>query len=66
MKTFSCFEFKEFTLFSISSSGVTCGIRLRIAEILFVSFPSESFSLGCSAPGVSSFPVCLCASLFFV
>ena len=43
--------------FGVSSPGYICGIKLGIEEVLFVFVSSESYSLECSAPGVSSFPI---------
>ena len=61
-----CFEFKEFMPFAISSSGNICGIKLGIAEVLFVSVSSKSFSLGYSVPGISSFSIWLCGSWLLI
>ena len=55
IEDFLCFEFKEFILSAISSSGSTWGIKLGTTEILFVSVPYESFSLGFSTPRFSYF-----------
>ena len=49
-----------------SSSGNICGIKLGIAEVLFASVSSESFSSVYSAPGVSTFSIWLCASSFLI
>ena len=48
------FELKEYIPFVISSSGNICGVKLGMAEFLFVSVSSESLLLGYCAPGVSS------------
>ena len=48
--------------YAISSSGNISGVKLEIAEVLFVSVSSESFSLGYSASGILSFSICLCGS----
>ena len=46
--------------FTISSSTNTWGIKLGIAEVLFVSVSTEKFSGGYSALGVLSFSIWLC------
>ena len=62
LKTFFFFEFDEFIPFTISSSGNICRIKFGIAEALFVSVNSESFSLGYFVSGVSSFFIWACGS----
>ena len=53
-------EFREYMSFAISSSINTWGIKLGIAEVLFVSVSTEKFSGGYSALGVLSFSIWLC------
>ena len=48
--------------YAISSSGNISGVKLEIAEVLFVSVSSESFSLGYSTSSVSSLSIWLCGS----
>ena len=62
MKTFLYLEFKEFMPFANLSSGNNCGTKLGIAEVLFASVSSDSFSFGYSASGLSSRSIWLCGS----
>ena len=66
LKTSLCFEFKEFIPSVISSFSYIFGIRLRIAEVLFISVFSELFPLGYFDPGVSSFSIWLSASWLLI
>ena len=59
-ENFFCFEFGEYMSFAISSSTNNCGIKLEIAEVLFVSVSTEKFSLGYSALGALLFSIWFC------
>ena len=48
--------------FANLSSGNNCGTKLGIAEVLFASVSSDSFSFGYSASGLSSRSIWLCGS----
>ena len=65
LKTSIYFEFKEF-IPSISLSGNHFGLKLGIAEVVFVSMSSESYLLVCSAFDVSSFGFWLCGSWLLI
>ena len=52
--------------FANLSSGNNCGTKLGIAEVLFASVSSDSFSFGYSASGLSSRSVWLCGSWFLI
>ena len=66
IEDFFCFEFKEFIPSAISLSGSICGINVGIVKVLFISVSSETFSLGYSAPGVSSFSIWPCGSWLLI
>ena len=66
IEDFFCFEFKEFIPSAISLSGSICGINVGIVKLLFISVSSETFSLGYSAPGVSSFSIWPCGSWLLI
>ena len=66
IEDFLCIEFKEFIPSAISSSDIYCGLKLGIAEFVFVSVSSESLSLGYLAPGISSLSFWLCGSRLFI
>ena len=53
-------EFREYMSFAISSSTNTWGIKLGIAEVLFLSVSIKKNFLGYSALGVLSFSIWLC------
>ena len=50
----------------VSSPGSICGVKLVIAEVWFVFVSPESFSVGCSASGVSAFLIWLCWSWLLI
>ena len=66
MNTSLCFEFKDYMPFLIASSGNICGLKLGVAEVLFVSVFFESFSLEHAALGVSSLSIWLCGSSLLI
>ena len=51
---------------SLQSSGNICSIKLGIAEALFISVSSESFSLGYSTSGISLSSFWLCRSWLLI